>query len=338
MSDCTILLTTPFSAQLEYNTFILSSLIFTPLTMNHSGPPDSHPIHPWLQSQPTSQFQEQYTPSRGVFFPSHEYTGNTALPSTSYSQDRVVNYNHESNFYGQQIIAGMVNGSCQLTIPLELLIQHANLAVPPRLGLREIIFLGPQPNSIDFFLNSRDVLITRALYLLEHVQSLQKVTFSLDFTDVTRILKTLAVIPGMQEIEFTLPTASKLEPNSMDMVGIHHAFITGLTFYRHLERLTIPMEFVTALLLSYLAKLPNLESLTFKYSPPPRPLQYHHQQFPAWGSYTAPAECPGNVFLAHLNFDPRGHFKKLLRLDLGAPLSDTSYTTLRALFPKAHIC
>ena len=331
MSDCTIVLSAPFSAQLEHgNTFILSSLILTSLTMNHSGPPDSHLIHPWLQSQRTPQSGEQYTP---YTIPS--YISDIALPSTSYTQDRVVNYNHESNFYGQQAFPGMVNGSCQLTIPFELLNQQITMP-PQRVGLKEIIFLGPLPGSIELFLSSRDAFIMRAIHLLEQVQSLKKITFSLDFAD-TRILGTLAAIHGMQEIELTLPTASELKPHSMNMVGIHFAFITGLTVFRHLKRLTIPMEFVTALLLSYLANLPNLESLTVRYSPPPRP-PHHQQQFPAWSSYTVPAECPGYVFLAHLKFDPRKHFKQLLRLDLGAPLSDASYTTLRSLFPKAHIC
>lgn len=327
MSDCTTLLSIPLSVQLEH-AFILSSLIFTPLTMNHPGPPDSHPIYPWLQSQRMPQSEEQYIPST-----TPSYISNVALPSPSYTQDRVVDYNHESNFYGQQTIPGMVNNSYQLIIPLELLDQQTT---PPRTGLKEIIFLGPHPSSVEFFLSSRDAFISRAIHLLAHVQFLNKITFSLDFMDI-RILETLAAVFGMQEIELTLPTAFELKRHSMHMVNSQDVFIFGLTAFRHLKRLTMPMEFVTTLLLSHLANLPNLESLTIKYSPPSRP-PHHQQQFPGWSSYTVPAECPGYVFLAHLKFDPRGHFRQLSRLDLSAPLSDASYTTLRKLFPKTHIC
>jgi hypothetical protein len=240
-------------------TFILmnfyppSSLsLTTPLTMNHPGPPVNHPIHSWFQSQQTSQSGEQYIPST---LPS--YVSNITPPSTSYTQVPGVNYNYESKVCGQQTIAGMVNGSCQLTIPLELLIQQTTLELEalPRVGLKEIILLGPHPNSIEFFLNSRNVFITRAIHLLEHVQTLKKITFSLDFTDLARILETLAAIPGMQEIELTLPTASKLEPHSMDMVYIQHAFITGLKVFRHLKWLTIPssidMSYANVLLPGY---------------------------------------------------------------------------------------
>lgn len=292
---------------------------------------NNHTVHPWLQSQRTPQAGEQYLPTT---IPSYE--SNINLPPTSYTQDRVVNYNYESKVCGQQTIAGIINGSCQLTVPLELLHQQSTLETPPTVELKEIVFLGPHQSSIEFFLNSKDVLITRAIYVLENLQSLKKITFSLDFTDLARILETLGKIPGMQEIELTLPTASKLKLNSMDMVDIQNAFVAGLKHFRHLKRLTMPMEIVTALLLSHLAKLPNLESLCIKYSPPPRSPHYQ-QQFPTWSSYRVPAECPGYIFIAHLKFDPRGHFGQLLRLDLGAPLSDTSYTTLRILFPKTHI-
>ena len=282
----------------------------TPLTMNHPGPPVSHPIHPWSQSQQTPQ-SEEYIPS--------------TLP---YTQDRVVNYNHESKVYGQQSIA---------TIPFELLNQQTTFEALPR-GLKEIIFLGPRPSSIEYFRKSRhDMFTARVIRLLEHVQLLEKITFSLDFTDLTRILETLATIPGMEEIELTLPTASKIELLSMNMVDIQNTFIAGLEVFCDLKRLTIPMEFVTTLLLSNLAVLPKLESLTVKYSPPPRQPNHHHHQFPAWGSHTIPADCPGYVFIAHLKFDPRGYFRQLLQLDLGAPLSDASFTILRTLFPKTYI-
>jgi hypothetical protein len=293
---------------------------------------NNHMVHPWVQSQRTAQAEEQYLPTT---IPS--YVSNIKLPATSYTQDRVVNYNHESKVCGQQTIVGIINGSCQLTVPLELLKQQSTLEAPPTVELREIVFLGPHQSSIDFFLNSRDVLIKRAIYVLENLQSLKKITFSLDFTDLAEILKTLGKISGMQEIELTLPTASKLKLNSMDMVKIQDAFVAGLKHFRHLNRLTMPMELVTAFLLSHLAALPILESLSVKYSPPPRSPSYQ-QQFPAWSSYRVPAECPGYIFIAHLNFDPREHFGQLSRLDLGAPLSETSYTTLRILFPKTYIC
>jgi hypothetical protein len=196
---------------------------------------------------------------------------------------------------------------------------------------------------MDFFLSSRDMLNARVIHFLEHVRYLEKITLSLDFTDLTGILKTLAKIRGMQEIELTLPT-SNLEPHSMDMVHMQHAFIYGLNAFTHLKHLTIPMEFVTALSLSYLAISPNLTSLTVKYTPPPRSPHHQHQQFPTWSSHTIPAECPGYVFLAHLKFDPEGYFRQLKQLDLRtpsdlrAPLSDASYTTLRKLFPVTYIC
>ena len=167
----------------------------------------------------------------------------------------------------------------------------------------------------------------------------KKITLNFkDARDLTRILWTLAAI-DMQDIGLTLPTAPELEFFSMNMVYLQDAFIHGLKVFGHLKRLTIPMEFVTPLLLSHLAKLSNLESLTIRYSPLPRS-PHHHQQFSVWSSYTDPAECPGYVFLGHLNFDPRleGRFGQLLRLDLGAPLSEAAYTTLKILFPNAHIC
>ena len=306
----------------------------TPPMMDHSGPPANHPIYPWLQSQQMPQSREQYIPST-----SSSHVSNITFPSTSnsYTQNRVVNDNYESKICGQQTDAGMVNGSRPFTIPLDILNQQTTLEALLRVRPKEVIFLGPHPNSIELFLRYRDVFITKAIHLLKHVQSLEKLTFSLDFTDVTRILETLAAIPDMQEIELTLPTASVLQPHSRDMLDIQRAFIAGLEFFWNLKRLTIPMEFVTSLLLSHLAMLPNLESLTVNYSPPPRP-PHHHQQFPAWSSSTVPAECPGYVFLAHLNFDPRGYFRRLKWLDLRAPLSDTAFTTLRTMFPKAHIC
>ena len=307
-----------------------------PPTMDQPGPPVNHPIHPspWFQSQQTAQSTEQYIPST---MPS--YASNT-LPSTSYTQDSVFNYNHEFEICEQQTIADIlgpvVNDSRQLTIPLELLNQQTTFeTLPWGRELEEIIFLGPDTSSIDFFLNMHTV--TRAaIHLLKHVRSLKKITFSLDFTDLTMILKTLAVIPDMQEIELTLPTASKIKYLSMEMVYLQNAFIDGLKFFQGLKRLTIPIEFVTSLLLSHLAVLSDLKSLTVKSSPPPS----HHHQFPACSSYAVPAdlECPGSVFLAHLNFDPRGYFRQLSRLDLGAPLSDAMYTKLRTLFPQAYIC
>lgn len=321
------------------NFYPLSSLSSsTPLTMNNPGPHVNPPIHSWYQSQQTPQSREQYIPSSTL--PS-SYVSNITFPSsTSYTtQDRpVVNNNQESNVYGQQTIPGMANGSRQLTIAPELLNQQTTFEALSRMDLEELIFLGPHSSSIEYFLNSRDVFITRAIHILEHVHSLKKVTFSLDFTDLARILKTLAKIFGMQEIELTLPTASKLQFISMNMVDIQDAFIAGLRFFWHIKRLTIPMEFVTALLLSHLAVLSNLESLTVKYSPRPRSPHQHQQQqrFPEWSSHTT--DCPGSVFLTHLNFDPRGRFKQLLRLDLSARLSDASYTTLRTLFPDTHIC
>ena len=311
-----------------------SSSLTTPLTMNNSGPPVNTPIHSWFQSQQTPQSGDQYIPSTTL--PSN--VSNITFPSTSYTtQDRVADYNYESNVYGeQQTTPGMVSGSRQLTIHLELLNQQTTLDALSRVGLEELIFLGPHPSSIQFFLNSRDVVITRFIHLLEHVHSLKKITFSLDFKELNRILETLAEIPGMEEIELTLPTASALQLVSMNMVDIQDAFIAGLKAFWHVKRLTIPMEIVTALLLSYLAVLSNLESLTIRYPLPPPPPPPSQHQFPIWSSYTP--DCPGSVFLSHLNFDPRGRFRQLLRLDLSAPLSDASYTTLRSLFPKTHIC
>ena len=243
----------------------------TPLTMDQPGPPVNHPIHAWFRSQQTLQSTDQYIPST---LPSY-YASNdlNTLPSTSYTHDRVVNYNREPKVCGQQAISKKI--------------------------------------TLDFR----------------------------DERDLTRILETLATIPDMQDIELTLPAASKLELFSMNMVYLQDAFIDGLKVFGHLKRLTIPMEFVTSLLLSHLAKLSNLETLTIIYSPPPRS-PHHHQQFPVWNPYTDPAECPGYVFLGHLNFDPRleGRFGQLLRLDLGAPLSDAAYTRLKILFPNAHIC
>lgn len=281
-----------------------SALSSTPRTMNHPGPVSS-PNPPWSQSQ---TFPSSYDPTM------------PPIPSTQ------VNY------------PGMVN----LTIPLEYLNQPTTLERLPRENLKEIIFLGPHSNSIDFFLNSRDVLITRAIHYLNHVHYLEKTTFPFDFPFLTIILETLAAIPGMQEIELTLP-AFNLERHSFDMVNYQNAFIRGLKSFSHLTRLTIPMEFVTTLLLSHLAILPNLNSLTVKYSPPP-PSPHHQQQqqqFPEWSSYTIPSECPGYIFLAHLQFDPRGFFRNLTRLELLAPsgLSDASYTILRRVFPpETYIC
>ena len=311
--------------------------------MNQPGPVN-HPIHLWFQSQQTPQSTEQYIPST---LPSSGYVSNNlnTLPSTSYTHDRVVNYNQKPEVSERQTIAGIggvVNDSRHLTIPLELLNQQTTFEALPRVGLEleEIIFLGP---NIDFFLpvNARDMPIidTRAaIHFLKQVRSLKKITFSLDFTDLTRILKTLAAIPDMQDIELTLPTASELELLSMNMVHLQGAFIDGLKVFRHLKRLTIPMEFVTPLLLSHLAILSNLESLTVTNSLPSRPPHHTRQSLVSWSSHTVPAECPGYAFLAHLNFDPRGCFRQLSRLDLGAPLSDAAYKTLRTLFPKAYIC
>jgi hypothetical protein len=304
-----------------------TSSAFVPAMENNN-----HTVHPWIQSQRTPQLGEQYVPST---IPS--YVSYITLPSISFIQDRVVNYNHESKICGQQTNAGIFDGSCQLTIPIELLSQRTILEAPPGVKLKEIILLGPDQSSIELFLNSRDFFMTSAIHALERVPFLEKITFSLDFRDLLGILKTLARIPGMREVELTLPTASKPKPHSFDMQCIQQAFVNGLTYFRHLKRLTMPMEFVTALALSYLADLPNLESLSIKYSPPPRAPHYQ-QVLPAWSSYKNPAECPGYIFIAHLNFDPRGHFKQLLRLDLGAPLSESSNATLKTLFPKTHIC
>ena len=246
-----------------------SSLYPTTPLMDQPGPPVIHPIHPLFQSQQTQQSTDQYIPST---FPSYVSNSLNTLPSTSYTHDRVVDYNHEPKVCGQKTIAKKI--------------------------------------TVDFK----------------------------DARDLTRILENLAAI-DMRDIELTLPTPSKLELLSMNMVYLQGAFIHGLKVFGHLNRLTIPMEFVTPLLLSHLAKLSNLESLTIRYSPPPRS-PHHNEQFSVWSSYTGPAECPGYVFLGHLNFDPRleGHFGQLLRLDLGAPLSDAAYTTLKILFPNAHIC
>ena len=304
--------------------------------MNHSGTfpaaagNSNHRVHPWVQSQRTQRPEEQYVPSR---IPS--YVSHINLPSTSYTQTRTITYSHQSKVCGQQTDDGVIDGSCQMTIPLELLDQQTTLAVPPSVSLKEIVFLGPPPSSAQFLYD----ITTRAIHALENVQSLEKITFSLDFKDLARILQTLAAIPNMEEIVLTLPTASKLEPYSVEMLHIQNSFLAGLGHFRHLNRLTIPTEFVTSLLLSHLANLPNLESLTVNYSPPPRsPASDYQNPFPAWSSYRASTRCPGDIFIAHLNFDPRGHFRKLLRLDLGGPLSDTSYTTLRTLFPYTHIC
>lgn len=294
----------------------LPSYPITPPTMNHSSPPIDDPTHSWFQSQQTPYTGEQCIPSTLL-----SYGPNFTLPSTSHTQDHVVNY------------TVMVND--QRTIPFEYLEQQTTLERFSTVGLKEVIFLRPPPNLLDFFRDNREVLITRVIHFLERAQSLEKITFPLDFTDCTRILKTLGAIGSMQEIEL-LP-ASRIEPYSMDMVFLQNSFIRGLSKFWNLKRLTIPMEFVTALLLSYLALLPSLETLTVKYSPPPRPL-YHNQRFPEWSSYRNPAECPGYVFLAHLNFHPRGYFGQLSRLDLRTPLSDVSYTTLRTLFPRTHIC
>lgn len=301
----------------------------TPPMMNHSNPPN-HPIYPCFQLQQTTHYEEQYLPSTSR---STSYVSNPTHPSTPYTQDHVVNYNHE------QTIGSMVNDRGQLSIPFERLNQQTNLESLATMDLKEIIFLGPQPNSMVFFQNSRDMVITRVILYLECVRSVEKITFPLDFApDLTRILETLAGVHGVQEIELILP-AFTLERHSMDMIYMQHAFIRGLDVFNpsRLKRLTIPMEFVSALLLSYLAILPNLEYLTVNYSPPPR-TPHHQQQFPVWSSHTIPSECPGYVFLAHLKFDPRRYFfKKLLRLDLRAPISDASYTTLRTLFPKTYI-
>ena len=326
------------------NFYSPSFLYTTPPTMDQPGPPVNRPIHPWFPSQQTPQPTEQYIPST---MPSYACASNNlnTLPSTSYTHDRVVDYNREPEVCEQQTIAGIpVVNDRQLTIPLELLNhwkQTTFKTLPWGLELEEIIFLGPDTSSIDLSLNARDIPIidTRAaIHLLKRVRSLKKTTFSLDFTDLTRILKTLAAIPDMQDIELTLPTASELELLSRKMVYLQDAFIEGLKFFRGLKRLTIPMEFVTPLLLSHLAVLSDLESLTVKRSLLPRSPHNHHQ-FPAWSSHTVPAKCPGCVFLALLNFDlpVRGRFERLLRLDLGAPLSDDAYTTLRTWFPKAYI-
>jgi hypothetical protein len=72
------------------------------------------------------------------------YVSNTSLPSTSYTQDRVVIYDYESNVCEQQTIAGIVNGSCQLTIPLQLLDEQMTLEGLARVALEKIIFLGPK--------------------------------------------------------------------------------------------------------------------------------------------------------------------------------------------------
>ena len=238
----------------------------TSFTMDQPGPPVTHPIHPWFQSQQMPQSTDQYIPST---FPSYVSNNLNTLPSTSYTHDRVADYNHEPKVCGQQTIAKKI--------------------------------------TLDFK----------------------------DARDLTRILENLAAI-DMQDIELTLPRPSELDLHSMNMVYLQGAFIHGLKVFGHLKRLTIPMEFITPLLLSHLAILSNLESLTVKYSPPRSP--HRHQQFPVWSSYTDPAECPGYVFLTRLNFDPRGCFRQLLRLDLGTPLSDAAYTTLRRLFPNVHIC
>ncbi|KAF8811176.1 hypothetical protein BYT27DRAFT_7184551 [Phlegmacium glaucopus] len=290
--------------------------------------------HPWVQGQRIQGPEEQVIPSRVPFFVSH-----INLPSTSYTQNRVVNHNHESIMCEQQPGVGIMDRSCQLTIPTELLdeqfVRHQAL---PAVGLKEIIFLGPHPDSAQHFLNSRDVFITRVMQVLEKVQSLKKVTFSLDLTHLGGIFATLAAIPDMEEIVLTLPTTFTLQPHSVEMLHIQNAFVNGLKSFGHLKRLTIPTELVTAFMLSFLANLPCLESLTVKSSPLPGPSNHQHP-FPAWSTYRAQAECPGFIFLTHLSgFDPRGHFKQLSHLELGAPLTESSYATLKVLFPKAHIC
>ena len=318
-----------------------------PPIMNYQGPVN-HPIydHPYLQAHQASHYGEQHIPSTTPSY--HDSSDFT--PSPPYSHDHVDNYhdNHEQTIPG--------NDSYQLTISLELLEQRTTFERLARAGpeLEEIVFLGPRPDSLEFFLNSRPLLNARLIHLLEHIRYLKKVTLSLDFTDLTSIFETLGKIYGMNELELILPT-SNLERHSMDMVHMQRAFIYGLNSFTNLKRLTIPMEFITTLLLSYLAILPNLNSLTVKYTPPPRSPPQHHQQqqqqqqqqFPGWSSHTIPAECPGYVFLAHLKFDPRGYFKQLKRLDLRAPLSrsdlrgplsDVSYTSLRTLFPDTYIC
>lgn len=336
----TLLLTPPYSIGTQNNPHPSSPSVSLgkPLTMDHSSTfpafvpvmgSNDHTAHPWVLSQRTQQPGEQYLPSTAPAYVSH-----INHPSTSYTQTRVVDYNHESKVCGQQTNTGVRD---PLTISLERLDHHSTFAAASAAGLKEIIFLGPHHGSTQLFLESKDVFMTRVIHILRNARSLKKVTFPLDFTDLNGILATLATIPGMQEITLTLPTASKLGLHSIEMIAIQHSFIAGLGCFRHLNRLTMPMEFVTALLLSHLAKLPNLESLTIKYSPPPRP-DHYQSPFPAWSSYRLPAECPGYIFIAHLNFDPRGYFRQLARLDLGAPLSDASYTTLKTLFPKTHIC
>ena len=308
-----------------------------PPMMNYPGP-FNHAFYP-------PHYEEPHIPSTPSY---HDVSDFTPSPGPSYTHNHAVDYGHE------QTIPGMDNGS--LTISLELLEQQTTLErfKRSRLKLEEITFLGPHSDSIEFFLNSRPMLNARVIHLLEHVRYLKKITLSLDFTDLSSILETLGQIRGMEEVELTLPTSFHLELHSMDMVQMQHAFIHGLKSFTNIQLITIPMEFVTTLLLSYLAILPSLNSLTVKYTPPPRSPSHHHhqqqqqqQQFPGWSSHTIPAECPGYIFLAHLKFDPRGYFKQLKRLDLRAPLSradlraplsDVSYTTLRKLFPDTYIC
>lgn len=302
---------------------------------------DNHTVHPWVQAQQVQRPGEyiQRPEEQGLPSMIPSYVSQINTPSASYTQNRVVNYNYEAIVCEQRTGFGSINSSCQLTIPIELLdeefIQHQAL---PAVGLKEIVFLGPHPNWAQYFLHSRDVFIMRAIHVLEIVQSLKKVTFSLDLmTHLRGILETLAAISDMEEIVLTLPTAFRLQRDSIEMVNAQNAFVDGLKSFGRLNRLTIPMELLTAFLLSFLAELPCLESLTVNSSPPSGPS--HQHPFPVWSSYRDQEECPGHIFLNYLNaVDPRNHFKQLSRLELGAQLSDSSYATLKVLFPKAHIC
>ena len=285
----------------------------------------------YRQPQYPQQFVgQQYPPSTNPSYPS-----DMNFQSGSYIQ----NHGGQPRVYGQKTGIGFMTGDGELTIPLNHLYDHlynqSTLGAPPA-TLKEIIFLGPpsSPDWIQHFKGTEASLMTNALHILENVGSLQKITFSLDFTNFTEVLKRLARIDNMEEIVLTFPTVCSLEPYSISV--ILRTFVEGLKHFRQLKRLTIPMELLSSLLLSYLAPLPNFQALTIKHSSPfscPSP-------FPPWSTYRDPTVCPGSIFLHYLqDYDRwRGCFQQLSYLDLGGPITPASYEMLSAWFPDTHIC
>lgn len=301
--------------------------------MNYSGSGNHHALvpamdinHPWIQERQVPRHGEQQIPSQVL-----TYLTQLNLLTSSQTQTRVVNHNYESIKHEHRTYDGVVvSRACLLTIPIELL---DGSALPTR-DLKEIVFLGPHPTWSQIFLNLRDDRVMRAIHFLGNVEYLEKMTFSLDLSPISGILEALAAIPGLEEIVLTPTTARAL--TIQEMPEIQRAVIYSLQQQlNNIKRLTFPMDFITPLLLSHLANLPCLESLTVKYCPPPP-----QHPFPAWSSYQDPEHSPGHIFRSHLNFDPRGRglFKKLVHLELGVSSSDISYSALKKFFPNAHVC